>query len=345
MYEITNTRTIAGSMVAQTFLAHQSGWLTGINLFFTEVSEQGDIWMSICETSLGQPDARRSLASVSVAAKAVRLSPTQTPFTLPQPVFLEAGKLYAIVLLTQGGHKIALTQGTDYTQGTLFSSTDGAYYQGDLTKDLMMQLRFARFKNPRTVVELQSLSLDGGIADLDFSAVCVEPANTELFFEYRKEGDNSWYPMQGGSAGNLMGKPPLIHLRAVFRGDQYVMPSLDFPGSVFQAARPGKSFRHISTPRIVPQPTKEVAVTLLLENWDANKHTCTVKLRDAAGTGLTAASSVSEQVVLGAALPSIMRKWTFNLPTPIQQYRMQVEGSSTNELDLFHVAYRHDLAV
>ena len=344
-YEVSNTHTIAGSMVAQTILAHQSGWLTGIDLYFDEISADGDIWMSICETQLGQPDTRRALASMNVAAANVKIRPTPTPFTLPQPVFLEAGKLYAIVLLTQGGHKIALTEGTNYTQGTLFSSTDGAYHQGDLTKDFMMRLRFAHFKNPRTVVELKSLNLDGGIADLDFSVVCVEPANTQLFFEYRKEGDNTWYPMQGGSAGALLGKPPLIHLRAVFQGDEYVMPSLDFPGSVFQAARPGGNFRHISTVRIVPQPTTQVVVTLQLENWDANKHTCDVKLRDAVGTKLTAASSVSEQVVLGAALPTIMRKWTFNLAAPIQQYRMQVEGTSTNELDLFHVAYRHDLAI
>ncbi|MDR3089528.1 MAG: hypothetical protein LBU39_06900 [Desulfobulbaceae bacterium] len=345
LYEVTNTQTIAGSMVAQTFLAHQSGWLCGIDLYFDAKTAEGDIWMAICETELGQPDTSRSLSNVMVAAQNVKIRPTPTPFTLAQPVFLEAGRLYAIVLLTQGGHKIALTEGTNYTQGTLFTSTDGAYHQGDLTKDFMMRLRFARFLNPRTVVELQSLNLDGGIADLDFSAISVEPANTELAFEFRKEGDSAWYPMQAGGGGSLVGKPPLVHLRAVFKGDEYVMPSFDLPGSTFRAARPAASFRHISTARTLPSPTTTVTVTLRLENWNADKHTCEVKLRQAEGTGLTVAATTSEQDVPGAPLPTVMKKWSFALAQAVTAYRIQVEGGSTNELDAFHVAYRHDVAL
>lgn len=344
MYEKTNVHTLNGSQVAQTILAHQSGWLTGIDLYFDAVDTAGDLHLSICETQLGQPDIKRVIATTSLAPEHMHKRPQATLFTLKEPVFLEAGKLYALVLITQGNHKIALTQGTNYTQGTLFTSTDGVYHQGDFTKDFMMRLHFARFVNPRTTVELGSLDLDGGIADLDFDLISLEPANTELIIEYRKEGDSLWYPMAAGTAKQLRGKPPLLHLRAVFKGDEFVMPSLDLPGSILQAARPTTTMRHISTARTLPTPSQEIVITLLLEGWDANKHTCVAKLRQSNGTALTEASSTSEETVTGVDVPSVMKKFVFNLGAPISDYRIQIEGTSTNELDLFHVAYRHDLA-
>lgn len=344
MYERTNVHSLSGSQVAQTILAHQSGWLTGIDLYFDAVDTAGDLHLAICETQLGQPDVQRNIATTSLAPEFLRKRPQATLFTLQEPVFLEAGKLYALVLITQGNHKIALTQGTNYTQGTLFTSTDGVYHQGDFTKDFMMRLHFARFVNPRTTVELGSLDLDGGISDLDFDLIALEPPNTELILEYRKEGDSLWYALGPGTAGQLRGKPPLLHLRAVFKGDEFVMPSLDLPGSTLQAARQTTTMRHISTVRVLPTPSQEVVVTLLLEGWDANKHTCVAKLREATGTGLTVANSVSEETVRGVDVPSIFKKFVFNLAAPISDYRIQIEGTSTNELDLFHVAYRHDLA-
>lgn len=344
MYQKTNVHSLNGSQVAQTILAHQSGWLTGIDLYFDAVDTAGDLHICICETLLGQPHIKHTITTTALAPEHMRKRPQPTLFALKEPVFLEAGKLYALVLITQGNHKIALTQGTNYTQGTLFTSTDGVYHQGDFTKDFMMRLHFARFINPRTTVELGSLDLDGGIADLDFNLICLEPANTELIIEYRKEGDSLWYPLAAGTARQLLGKPPLLHLRAVFKGDEFVMPSLDLPGSTLQAGRLTTTFRHISTQRILPTPSQEIVVTLLLEGWNGNKHTCVAKLRDATGTGLTVASSVSEETVRGVDVPSIFKKFVFNLAAPISDYRIQIEGTSTNELDLFHVAYRHDLA-
>ena len=345
MYETTNVHTLNGSQVAQTILAHQSGWLTGIDLYFDSVGADGDINLIICETDLGQPDIKRSISITALAPEFLKRRPEASLFELAEPVFLEAGKLYAIVMITQGNHKIALTQGTNYTQGTLFTSTDGVYHQGDFTKDFMMRLHFARFLNPRTTVELASLDLDGGISDLDFKLICLEPANTELIIEYRKEGDSLWYPMVAGTAGQLRGKPPLLHLRAVFQGDEFVMPSLDLPGSVLQAARPTDTMRHISTVRILPTPSEKVEVTLLLEGWDGDKHTCVAHLRDAETAALTEATTVTETVVTGVETPSVQKKFVFELAAPISEYRIQVDGTTTNALDLFHVAYRHDLAI
>ncbi len=342
LYQVTNTHTINGSQVAQTILAHQSGWLTGIDLYFDTVGTDGKIYLNVTETDLGQPDTKRSIAMTSVDPENLKRRPTATYFEFIEPIFLEAGKLYALVLTTQGNHKIALTQGTNYTQGTLFTSTDGVYHQGDFKKDFMMRLHFARFLNPRTTVELTSLDLDGGISDLDFDLETLEPANTELIIEYRKEGDHLWHPMTETTAHELLGKPPLLHLRAVFQGDEYVMPCLDLPGSTLQAARPTTYMRHISTERILPRPSSSIDVSLRLEGWNEDKHTCVAKLRQ--GDTLTDATTVTKISEPRAEVPTVIKKFTFELPAEVDSYQIQVEGNSTTELELFHVAYRHDLA-
>ena len=342
-YDVTQTYDINGSQVGQTILAHQSGWLTGIDLYFDTVSEAGDVNLMLCETDLGQPDIKKVLGKTTLAPGSLSSERKATLFAFSQPIFMEAGKLYALVLITQGSHKIALTQGTNYTQGTLFYSTDGVYYQGDFTKDFMMRLHFAKFSNPLTRVELTSLDLDGGIADLDLKLGLLEPANTEMTIEFRKEGDSLWYPMEVGNADQLNGLPALLHLRAAFKGDEFVMPGVDLTNSTFQAARPGTAFAHISIDRTLAVASAQIVVTLRLENWNADKHTCTAKVRIA--DALTEATSVTETEEPKAALPTVVKKFTFDFSaTPISEFRIQVEGTSTNALDIFHVAYLHYLA-
>lgn len=342
MHEVTKTYTINGSQIAQTFLAHQSGWLTGIDLFFDVIGADGDVHMNIVETAIGMPDLKRSLNHTVKAAADLKKRPVETFFEFEEPLFVEAGKLYAIVLTTQGTHSIALTQGTNYTQGTLFYSTDGVYHQGDFKKDFMMRLHFARFLNPRTTVELTSLGLDGGIADLDFDLECTEPANTEFIIEYRKEGDQQWYPINETTADQLLGKPPLLHLRAVFQGDEFVMPGLSLPGSTVQAARPAEEMRHISIEYPLPISSDSIDITLRLEGWNSDKHTCVAKLRE--GDTLTDATSVSEVLEPNNDATTVVKKFTFALGAAIDAFQIQVEGTSTTELELFHVAYRHHLA-
>ncbi len=342
-YDVTTTYDINGSQVAQTILAHQSGWLTGIDLYFDTVSEAGDVNLMLCETDLGQPDVKKVIGKVTLAPTELTGGRKANLFTFDQPVFVEAGNLYAIVLITQGSHKIALTQGTQYTQGTLFYSTDGVYYQGDFTKDFMLRLHFAKFSNPLTRVELTSLDLDGGIADLDFNLGLLEPANTEMTIEFRKEGDSLWYPMEVGNAAQLNGLPPLLHLRAAFKGDESVMPGFDLTNSTLQAARPGTAFTHISIDRTLATPASQIVVTLNLEAWNDQKHTCVAKIR--INDALTDATSVTETTQPNAALPTTVKKFTFDFSgSPISEFRVQVEGTSTNALDIFHVAYLHYLA-
>ena len=144
-YQVTINHTIQGSQIAQTFLNAQNGWLKSIDLWFEKVAADGICYLHLCETDLGLPDPSRCLGSTQVeAANLKKRSQGGVAFAFEQPVFLEAGKRYALLLTTAGDHQVSTVQGTEYTHGTLFYSTDGAYHQGDFTKDLMMRFHYCQ---------------------------------------------------------------------------------------------------------------------------------------------------------------------------------------------------------
>jgi hypothetical protein len=336
--------TINGCQIAQTFLVAQNGWLKTIDLYFDKIAADGVVYLHICETDLGVPNRNRCLGGTSVNAADLKKRPTPTPFTFEQPVFLEAGKLYAILVTTAGDHDVATVQGTEYTQGTIFNSTDGAYYQGDFSKDLMMRHHYALFGNTRTEVELSTISLAEGIADLDLLAEAIVPDSTDFFLEYQKEGTGAWYPIVPETAEQLLGLPAMLHLRAVFVGTQDLMPGLSLPGSRLQANRPATTFRHISTQRTLSEASENIDVIVRLEAWDGAKHTCTIKLISG-GTTYTH-DTVTDKVIADADIPTIRRTVNF-LPEPgtgISDYQIQIEGTATTALEIFHVAQRMDVA-
>lgn len=343
-YHATINHVINGSQIAQTILNAQNGWLKKIDLYFDSVDADGDVYLHICETDLGLPDPTRCLGKTMVAAADLKKRSTPTPFEFEQPLFLEAGQRYALLVTTAGDHTVSTIQGTKYTNGTLFQSTDGAYFQGDHTKDLMMRLHYAKFANVRTTVELTTISLAEGIADLDLLMESTIPDNTDLIIEYQKDGNGAWYPLIPETADQLLGLPAMLHLRAVFVGSEDLMPGFYLPGSELQANRPATTFKHISTTRTLDTASEDVDVILRLEGWDDTKHSCTVKLLSG-GTTYTA-DAVTDKVIAGTDDPTIRRVANF-LPEPgtgISEYQVQIEGTSTTALEIFHVAQRMDVA-
>lgn len=328
--------TVNGSQIAQTFLNSQNGWVTSLGLFFTDIAESGVVYIWLTETERGVPNLDRVLNTVSVDVADLRKYPLETKITIP-PTYLEAGKRYALVVITGGDHHLATVSGTEYTQGTLFYSMDGEYYQGDFTKDLMLKFYYAQFSNPRTVVELNPVSLSGGITDLDLLYSCEVPPACEMLFDYQVGGQ--WIPVARGTAQYLSGMPPMLPLRAVFIGSTDVMPGLWLTGSRIRATRPGTVFRHVSTERTLASPTEQVEVQILLEGFDDTKHTAAVTLR--AGGGTVNPTSVEDE-----ERPSgLLRKSYFTISSPgVDTYAIVVDGTSTTAQALFHVAERVDLA-
>lgn len=336
-YVDSSTTTINGAQVAQTILNSQNGWLTKIGLFFTKKATDGIVYLHLCETQLGLPDVKRCVGSVQLHPGDMKSYPEETTLSFPRPVFLEAGKRYALVLTTGGDHKLAIVAGENYTQGTLFYSLDGEYFQGDFTKDLQMRLYFAAFKNPRTVVELKPLQLAGGIADIDILAPTYVPPSTQLIYEYQKDG--VWHAIDAVTQNNpLLGLPAMVHLRAVFIGSSDLMPGLGLENSRALVSRQATTFRHISTARTTPAPTKNIEVQARLEYFNTAKHQLGCSLIVNGANIAPSATVVKEE-------PGGLRKtFTFALATATSSFKIRFDGETSTPLDVFHVASRTDIA-
>jgi len=336
----STTHSVNGSLVAQTFLNSQNGWLRSVGLTFKAIGSDGAVNLLLCNVSdTGEPLVDEVLAMATVAVGDLKSS-GETDFEFTEPPFLEPGKRYAIVIVTGGAHSIALVDGTEYSQGTIFYSTDGTYFTGDLTQDFMMTLYYASFSAARAVVELAPISLSDGIAGFDVLAQTVIPASGSLTYQYQPTGSSDWTDIADGTADSLLGLPAMCRLRAVFLGSTDAMPGLGMTGSKFRAQRAATTFRHISTVRTLDAASTDIRVILLLEGWDASKHTCVCSLLSGGAT--IAASSHVDEVMTDK---SIRRTFLFAPAAGISSYNIVIDGTTTTALDCFHVAKRIDMAL
>lgn len=333
---VTTTVTVGGAQIAQTFLNTQAGWLTGVDLYFTRRGPDGAVNVAICElTDSGTPNLARTVYQGTLAYLDIKAWPAATTVGIV-PTYLEAGKRYAIVLTTNGNHYVGMATGGAYLAGTFFYSTDGAYFAGDLTKDMMFGLRFARFSASRIVVDMQPLNLDGGISDIDILAGMIVPDAANLTFQVQVGG--AWRPLSEVSVDALVGLPPLLPLQAVFQGTPDIHAGVRLIDSQVKVSRPRTTFKHISAPRLLPMATQTVRVVLSLANWNADHHTCALQLKTVGGAFNP---SVVEDIDLGDR--RLQRTFRFALAAAVSQFQIVINGVSTTPLDLFLVEERVDV--
>lgn len=332
----TQTYTLNGAQVAQTFLNSQAGWLTGVDLYFTRRGTSGNVHLTLCElTPSGTPDLANAIQQVTVDFLNLKQYPAATTVSFT-PTYLTAGKRYAIVLTTQGDHYIGMADGGSYLAGTFFYSTDGAYFAGDITKDMMFGLRFAKFTNSRVAVDLQPLNLNGGIAGIDILAEMVTPDACGLTFQVQLTG--GWVPVSEVSPNALVGLPPLLPLQAVFQGTPDLHAGLFLTGSQVTVERPRTTFKHISTSRILASASNSVRISWELGNWNAANHAFSAILKTAGG-------DEAADIVEDTPLPDnrLRRVMTFNLAAPVASFEIEATGTTTTALDVFHVEERVDV--
>lgn len=334
---VTTTHTIQGSQLAQTILMAQTGWLTSIELYVTQASAAGGLTVLLADAPLGQPDVNRVIARAELAASAVTGGWLRVPFT--DPVLVESGRRYAIILSTGAPHRVGYTQGSEYTQGILMYRQDGQWLsEGSAERDLMLRLNFARFASPRAVVQLSPLQLAGGIADIDMLFDGVTPDGCELVFEYQDNG-GVWRPIRDTREVGLGGLA-LLPLRAVFVGTLDLMAAFRLTNSQVRVARTGTAFTHFSTARTLAQASSDIRVRLLLEDFNpAAGHTVGCAL--IIGGNTVAAASTRDEIVDGR---SRWREYRFT-PAATTSYRIQITGSGVTATAPWHVAERYDLAL
>ena len=350
---IVTNHSVSGAVAAQTFLNSQVGWMTRLHLYFSQVGQSGDVTILLTETRNGKPDVGKVIAQATLAQADMVQGWNEIPF---QPALLLPGERYAIVLITGGNHYVGLASGTRYAQGTLFYSTDGAFYQGDLTRDLMFAIDCAEFEANRIEVEMDALSLSGGIAAIDLLADMAVPEGTSLSFEIQPGGSGAWIPIEEVKEGNsaLAGLPALCKFRAVFTGTPDAHAAIRLDTSRMRISRPRTTFRHISTDVTLPAATQTLKITVLLENYYETNHDLSCTIDDVTnGASAIAPATITDEDLgvdpLGddANHRRIRRtfQWTAaELPTPASQFKINLDGAATSALDVFHVSERVHLA-
>lgn len=347
--QIVTIEGLSGSVVGQTFLNSQGGWLTSVEMFFTRTAASGDVQLMICECNdIGAPNYQKVIARGTMQADLLRGPPYGTKFGL-LPTYLAKGKRYAIVLQTPGNHFVALVHNNKFAQGSLFTSTDGAWASGDLTKDMAFRLNFAEFESTRCTVQLFGLELNGGIAAIDLNFDSTRPPGTTISFEIQHNG--VWVPLGYYDNNPLVALPPLLPLRCTLVGTTDEMPGIGVAAnSRSLTSRPRNDFRHISTARTMPNPVNTVYVDFRLDAWrDAPYHTFTISLLTGVNYQTVCPPSLIEDEVAPDDPTGLRRRCTWNVAAlggaPITAYKIRCEGTSDNVLALFHVSERVDIGV
>ncbi len=337
-YQIeTATTAVNGVLVGQTVLVANAMWLTQVGLYFTQVAAAGDLHVIVCETDGGKPVLTQAVAHVTVPVASLVKYPAETTIPVP-PTLLQAGKRYAIVIITQGDHRAAIVSGNSYTQGTLFFGTDGDYFTGDLTKDLMFSLYGAQFRQARTEVSLAPVSLAGGLTDLALSASQVVPQGTELRYEIQVAG--RWYAL-GDASMVLTMAPDLVPLRAVLLGTSDLAPGFVLAAGALTSSRAAGAMVHWSTARVLGAASTQIQVQVVAAGYDAAHHTIACSLKSGATT-YPADTTVSAPEVDGGATRFT---FTFDIVGGISGYSIEISGTCDGLVAPFAVAERVDVAM
>lgn len=348
---IVDDHSVAGSMCAQTFLNSQDTWMTSLKLLFDQVGPSGDVTVVLTETLHGKPDMSKALMSVTLSHADILAAPNWTKIPWPA-TFLAKGNHYSLCFITGGNHYLSSTNGSNYGQGTFFYNTDGAFFQGDLEKDVCFEIGAAQFKATRLEVNLDPLSLSGGMSDIDILAELAVPDGAELHFEIQPSG-GEWMPIDEVVSGNhaLHGLPALCYFRAVFLGTRDAMPGINLAGSNVKIYRPRTTGKHISEPIDLASATQDFKVKLLIEEYHEANHNMTMTLDDVTNgtTGIAPATITDKELGTGddADHKRIERTFTWTateLPVATSQVVLITDFDTTSALDTFHGSERVHLA-
>lgn len=342
---VTVEHAVNGAQIAQTFLQANDMWLEAVGLTFTRLAADGDITVAVCETKNGAPDLNAVISKTTVSRASLSLNgETVIPV---QPVFLTGGNRYALVLITAADHWVATVAGTVYGDGTFFYVQDNVIQQGDGSRDVMFSLFAAKFNAARAVIDLQPLSLAGGIADVDILASAVIPGSTSLTYEIQVGG--LWHALDGAEGAESILKtvgamPPLLPFRAVFTGTPDVMPAVTLTNSQVKVSRPKAALTYVSAVRAIPGAgSTQIRAIVRLEGFNAAKHTLVAKLRTGAGYAtMTSATSFTDRPTSDGM---IERTVVFNLGAAVTSFKLELTGTTTDDRDPFKVGAAKDYAL
>jgi hypothetical protein len=336
MYAQTTNHVINGAKIAQTFLASSDFWATKIGFAIAQKGGSGDIHVALCEVEDGAPNPSKTLAKVTYPHASIVTGWNDISIN---PTFLQKGKLYAVCLVSNANHQVWIGGGDEapsksYLQGTLFYSTDGQYYLGDLTQDMCFRVWGAQFAATQVTIEFQPINLDGGFRYIDILKHAWVPASTQLVFEVRPSGAGNWIPLNKQNKAALSASPALAQFRARFVGTTAMQPALKLTGSRVLVSRPKLAFRHVSSTLSCPSTTA-ITVEAKVEGFNDTPHDLTCRIRSG-GIYVDPVSTVVKQI---SSRPVHMFTWTFN-PAATTSFRIEFNGATNSAGSTFHISER-----
>lgn len=340
-YLSTDT-TLSGTQIAETFPVGQDTWLESIGVTFTKLDSSGPVTLMVCHClDTGQPDLTKVIGQVTVAFASLLLN-VETNFPL-QPTYLQAGKRYAVVLLTAANHFVASAGANAFPTGTYFALTAGGYAAVDLTKHLALSIYACKFRNPLVSIQFANLQLSGGMTGIDINAGAIVPASTKLTYEIQLAG--VWVALNAANAPNLNAGgnlPPNVPLRATFAGTPDIMPCINLGDSTVHVSRPALLGTHIST-ELDPPSTTQIRIIERYEGFNVTYHTATVKLLTGTTFGTTVTPSSTTDAIGDSG--ALERTYVFNLGAAVTKYKIRTDYTTSTALAEFLVAWRKNYSL
>ena len=304
--------------------------MTGLDLAIKRWGLGAEVTVALCECRPdGTPDTARTIGTITKTGDDFATWPAWTSFTFDAPVLTAPlkddegrARAYAWVFFTTGDVDVAVADGQDFLAGNLFTTTDGIFYDGDLTKDICHRTRYAKFGVISDSGRLGAWNLSGGIEDIDILAPAIIPASTNAVYEILVGG--TWRPIAPSEAevSFLNGVTSLYEARVVLTGSVWAMPIITMTGSRVRLSRPKDHFEWISAPWDAGEPMDQVKVRAVIGAYDPARHDYEASLLTGAGynTALAAAGAPTVRPVPGRDVSTVSQEtaveleWTFNAP-------------------------------
>lgn len=349
-YTETVTSSLAGSQVAQTFRVDEPTVLKGIRLWSSTAGSglTSPPSLLITESSYGMPDTGKVIGTATVVndsaysagqgSTASALTDTAyVSFNLDEPIYLQPGKSYSFVVNVPGGASYNLyTTANAFTKGGVFYTQDGAMWTQDLAKDLLFTLVRASFTAGTQYVELNPLSVSGGIASIKSELSAIVPENCDFSLEVDING--VWREID--ILNDLDQLPPYTPVRAKVVATEKAAPLINTVKSRITAFRSANSMRFTAKKRPIGEPgVIRVSVsTMGYEPYNAQTlsgfHNITFTAKcDGESTVYT---PTLVRPVYGSN-KSAQFEVIFNVPVGKTEYQLAISGSTTLATRVFDV--------
>jgi hypothetical protein len=338
IYAITNDFTVNGAFVAQSFLVSNDIWATSVRIFISAKGANEDIHLAISEMIAGVPNPDRTMVKVAYAQADIEIgwNTIHIPAT-----FLKKGAKYALILISNANHTLGMVSGQSYLDGTFYYSTDGIYYQGDLTKDLMFQIWGAYFDNSQVTIEFAPINLDGGFRHVDITAEMWVPDSVHVYWEMRPNGTGEWIPLIRDNAKILFATAPVLaQFRARFDGSRDMHGAITLTGSRLVCSRPKTVFKHISKKMTLGAASTVLVITCTLEAFNEIPHDHSLVIRTGPTLSVLETPDTTTTRLLDLTDKRYEREYTFNVTPAITEFCIIQDGTTNTAQDTYHVAER-----